>query len=409
MKTLKPKEEDMLEPNERQYWLWVTRPEYYLDDNGKDRADLDPNSEFDSEGWWPCHKETKKGDLVFLWRAKLKRDIGYLIQAEGAAYRFPNDEDSNNGWKYRCNYRVLYKFENPITTKDLRDDSYFNDWSPLKINFQGSVFLIKERYWNRLNQIAIRKNPDYNEIINQIFSVSINAKTDFTVSDYVFAFYNLQVTPHHRKMLLANYYSPNRTLTATMMASTMGYDHYSAANLHYGKLGGLVGEKLGWNPLPKFKINVLVDFEKPGKEWLWIMKPAVAEAIELLGWNEDASTIPEEVVVNETKPIYEGALRKVSVNAYERSSIARAKCLLHYGCKCTACGRILSEVYGDVAQGHIHVHHLKQMSEINSEYQIDPITDLRPVCPTCHSIIHLRTPPYSIEEIQKMIESQRNI
>ena len=113
---------------------------------------------------------------------------------------------------------------------------------------------------------------------------------------------------------------------------------------------GLIGEKLGWNPLPEFKVNVLVDFKKD-KELLWIMKPVVAEAIKLLGWNEDASTIPEEIVVNENKPIYEGAMRKVSVNTYERSSIARAECLRNYGCKCTVCGTKLSDTYGEIALG----------------------------------------------------------
>jgi len=137
------------------------------------------------------------------------------------------------------------------------------------------------------------------------------------------------------------------------------------------------------------------------------MKPAVANAIESLGWTEERPTIPEEI--HETEPIYEGAVRKVSVNAYERSSKAREKCLLHYGCQCSACGVILSDIYGEIAKGHTHVHHLKQLAEVNSEYQIDPIKDLRPVCPTCHSIIHLKTPPYSIEEVQEFIKSQRSI
>ena len=156
---------------------------------------------------------------------------------------------------------------------------------------------------------------------------------DFTAHEYASVFNDLQVAPHHLQMLLSNYYAPNRTLTATMMAKAMGYDYYGASNLHYGKFGGLVGEKLGWNPLPKLKVNVLVDFKKPDDEWLWIMKPAVAEAIELLGWTEDTPTIPEEV--DEIESIYEGAVRRVSVNAYERSKVAREKCLLHYGCKCT--------------------------------------------------------------------------
>lgn len=41
------------------------------------------------------------------------------------------------------------------------------------------------------------------------------------------------------------------------------YPTYSAANLHYGKLGRLVGEQMGWTPLPKQTVFVLVTFEKP--------------------------------------------------------------------------------------------------------------------------------------------------
>lgn len=29
-----------MENSDRQHWLWITRPEYYLDENGLDRGDL---------------------------------------------------------------------------------------------------------------------------------------------------------------------------------------------------------------------------------------------------------------------------------------------------------------------------------------------------------------------------------
>jgi len=45
---------DISESNERQYWLWVTRPDYYLDEDGCDREDLDPALGADSDGWWTC-------------------------------------------------------------------------------------------------------------------------------------------------------------------------------------------------------------------------------------------------------------------------------------------------------------------------------------------------------------------
>ena len=91
-----------METIERQFWLWVARPEYYLDEYGNDREDLDPDSGVDSDGWWTCHKNTRKGDLVFLWRTRPKSDIGYLIQAESDAYSIADDNEQ--GWEYACDY-----------------------------------------------------------------------------------------------------------------------------------------------------------------------------------------------------------------------------------------------------------------------------------------------------------------
>ncbi len=51
-----------------------------------------PDFETDTEGWWTCDKKTKQGDLVFLYRAQKKRDIGYLIQAVSDAYDIRDDE-----------------------------------------------------------------------------------------------------------------------------------------------------------------------------------------------------------------------------------------------------------------------------------------------------------------------------
>jgi len=169
MKTLKPKEEDMLEPNERRYWLWVTRPDYYLDEDGRDREDLDPNSGVDSDGWWTCHKETNKGDLVFLWRTSPKKDIGYLIQAESDAYSIADDAyASKKGWDYACNYQVLYKFGNTIKVKELRENHYLDDWGALRCSFQRTNFRISPVHWTRLNQLASAKNPGYREFIEHL-------------------------------------------------------------------------------------------------------------------------------------------------------------------------------------------------------------------------------------------------
>jgi hypothetical protein len=96
----------------------------------------------------------------------------------------------------------------------------------------------------------------------------------------------------------------------------------------------------------------------------------------------------------------EGAMRQIIVNAYERSPEARKACIANYGTECVICGVCLGDVYGKAADGLIHVHHLHELSGIGKEYVIDPINDLRPVCPNCHAVLHLRKPAYTIEEMK---------
>ena len=124
--------------------------------------------------------------------------------------------------------------------------------------------------------------------------------------------------------------------------------------------------------------------------------------IDRIPFSEDY-TLPEEI--QETTAFHEGSRRQVSVNVYERNPRARRQCIAHYGTKCAVCGISLVDIYGDVGEGTIHVHHLEPLSEVANEYEVDPIKDLRPVCPNCHVIIHKRIPPYSIEEVKAFMNS----
>jgi predicted HNH restriction endonuclease len=118
-------------------------------------------------------------------------------------------------------------------------------------------------------------------------------------------------------------------------------------------------------------------------------------------------SLPEEVL--ECPPILEGAVAHVLINAYERSHEARRRCIAHHGTSCSVCKFNFGKFYGDVAEGYIHVHHLHLLSEISAEYVVDPVADLRPVCPNCHAIIHRRTPPYSIEEAKAFLRPKAGI
>ncbi|MFT3882758.1 MAG: HNH endonuclease [Gemmatales bacterium] len=149
--------------------------------------------------------------------------------------------------------------------------------------------------------------------------------------------------------------------------------------------------------------------------------PAVLECIEiLLGAplprpsyftpglvSQRIEPLPEEV--DTSQKIIEGAKYQITVNVYERDPLARQLCIEKHGTNCAICGFSFGAVYGPVAVGFVHVHHLRPLSEIGEEYEINPIEDLRPVCPNCHAVLHRRVPAYSIEEVQVFIRQQSNL
>lgn len=118
----------------------------------------------------------------------------------------------------------------------------------------------------------------------------------------------------------------------------------------------------------------------------------------------DPINIPEEV--DDPEELYEGALREIKVNSYERNLQARKKCLDHYGTRCCVCKMSFEEEYGPAGKGYIQVHHKKPLYLVGEEYEIDPINDLCPVCPNCHTMIHSRKPPYNIEEVQALLRQK---
>jgi len=101
----------------------------------------------------------------------------------------------------------------------------------------------------------------------------------------------------------------------------------------------------------------------------------------------------------------EGARKQIRVNAHERNPRARKICLAHYGRACSVCKLDFSARYGDIGTDFIHVHHLRPMSLLDDAYELDPVADLRPVCPNCHAMLHRKDPPYSIDELRAQMES----
>ncbi|WP_159565500.1 HNH endonuclease [Budvicia diplopodorum] len=104
----------------------------------------------------------------------------------------------------------------------------------------------------------------------------------------------------------------------------------------------------------------------------------------------------------------EGSVRSVLVSGYERNPTVRTACIDYYGCVCYVCHFDFAKAYGEVGRGFIHVHHLKELSLIADDYEVNPVADLRPLCPNCHAMIHRTRPAMSPEALRSLIDENIN-
>lgn len=218
------------------------------------------------------------------------------------------------------------------------------------------------------------------------------------------------------EILKTLFYSPNSSATAKELAEALYYKSYHGANRQIGDIGKKISENTNITPplydigrglQPAYFLLIGEYFKNRG----WVMWDELKSALLNLNIvaNDDENSIgrlpTEEQKFDEEKFFVEGKVMQTFVNRYERNQKARQECINHFGSKCFICNFNFGEKYGSVAEGFIHVHHKKSLAEINSEYIVNPIQDLIPVCANCHSVIHLRKPQLSVEEMKQLLKS----
>jgi len=212
----------------------------------------------------------------------------------------------------------------------------------------------------------------------------------------------------YRDILCAQYAALGGKITATQLAQLLGERRWSVINLRYGEIGHKISDEIGVRPPlgsdKKFWWwNILSDGEPTAQGFVWSLWPELVEALEELGVVDLAETLfPEEIGIK----VSEGSKSQVIVNRYERSATARRHCIAYHGTQCTVCGFDFGAKYGQIGEGFIHVHHLVELSSVGSESEVDPVEDLRPVCPNCHSMLHRKNPAYSIIGLQQIMRSK---
>ena len=118
-------------------------------------------------------------------------------------------------------------------------------------------------------------------------------------------------------------------------------------------------------------------------------------------------SLTEIVAIEDEKPVLgfkEGASIRYDANRYERNPLNRKLCLDAMGYRCHICGMDFEKIYGEIGHHFIHVHHIIPVSQLGPDYIIDPLHDLVPVCPNCHSMLHKKDPPFFPDELIRIMQ-----
>lgn len=103
--------------------------------------------------------------------------------------------------------------------------------------------------------------------------------------------------------------------------------------------------------------------------------------------------IPTNTEIIEPQPkereMTEGAIKEMAMERAYRNLQARKVCIDKYQAQCQVCGIDFTEEYGpELGKGFIEVHHLVPISTRKENHIVNPLTDLVPLCPNCHAMIH---------------------
>jgi predicted HNH restriction endonuclease len=216
----------------------------------------------------------------------------------------------------------------------------------------------------------------------------------------------------NQKLLSFMFFAERCEATAPQLTKALGYgDKAAPANSVVGNLGKRIASYLSLNvPVRENKSpgwwRVVATGEQKSEGYTWRLRKNLADALIELDLIIEPTSLDYPELVADSASLVEGVVSKVQINAYERNPLARTRCIQHYGCACYVCGFSFEAKYGEIGKDFIHVHHLTELASVGEEYQVDPIKDLKPVCPNCHAMLHRTYPAYSIEELQEIMHIQ---
>ncbi|WP_139891389.1 EVE domain-containing protein [Bacillus sp. D386] len=381
--------------------------------------------------WWSLRQKhfkenIKLNDIVFIWRSDgyVKESGGIIAKTKVVA--LPTDETDDEGAK---EYWHTEDWKNPylsvkleviefriekdkgfINRLSLKDNPILCDLLILRLR-QQTNYLLSEEQAAELNNLWDSKNKAIHSFSWQITPTNIAIKH---LDKSAFLHNGTGIPKEIRGFFKAGSLEVGKKMEIILMYKEMPFDAHIEMDFHNRT-------RLIWNMdfskiirgvykevYIKFKHNeeVLEDerpqlyFEKSIDNQY---KLSFEEPLSLKQVQEDVEAeILEEG--NDDKFLKEGKVIEYYGKRYERNPQNRKRAIEMHGLNCTVCGFNFEKVYGERGKDFIEVHHVHPISTIKKEIEINPETDLVPVCSNCHRMIHRKkNEVLSIEELKGIL------
>ncbi|MEE1130224.1 MAG: HNH endonuclease [Caryophanon sp.] len=128
--------------------------------------------------------------------------------------------------------------------------------------------------------------------------------------------------------------------------------------------------------------------------------------------NEEPNTYEVEMLnvnIEEEQAVFEeGRPMHYFITRYERLSVVREAALELHGYDCAACRFNFEKTYGELGKHFIEIHHVNPLSRVKEKHEINPATDVVPLCANCHRMVHRQSSHVlTIEELQRILEQTK--
>ena len=155
--------------------------------------------------------------------------------------------------------------------------------------------------------------------------------------------------------------------------------------------------KKGFLKSPYLKIAKRVHIRKPGISGI----PGYVQV------NREQMPTTDVDIHKSSSTAMEGRRRLISHLQRERNpSLVRKKKRQAESLHCEVCGFSFARAYGKLAETYCEVHHLIPLAEAE-QIVTTRLEDLAILCANCHRVVHLRYPPYRLEDVIGMLRYRK--